>query len=386
MVEEIVYSLWKHRVVKGDTMFSTDNRVMIKNIKQCKPIMCVQSASQKIVPKEKDFILANKRSFGNLVGTITNYATSMYSVIVNFKEGTPEWNELHYRILCMQDFQQNSIDMAKGIEYRPVPKEWYDWKINVIQPTDDEETIQRKLFNQSILANKKPYFMVYNYAKLKSEHMEYKRANDTVSQVMFKMSTDQLRDKEDKTQKELETYNIFAQQAPTNISPSLVNKIAWKIEKHFAQKSLFTMEQFDTSKLKNPNVKYSKQMYNKVEALREEYNKQVSSLLANIKANKAFSKITYDEMKPILKDEFVAKVYEVCGSEEIACNVLVDICYKDNKSKQFLWDCCAEQLIKNIIANGYDTLHYPTKSEIGDIEYKGQKFEMREVDANEINW
>ena len=367
-------------------MFTTNNRVMIKNIKPSKPIMCVQSASKKIIPKEKDFILANKRSFGNLVGTITNYATSMYSVIVNFEEGSPEWNELHYRILCMQDFQQNSIDMAKGIEYRPVPKEWYDWKINVIQPTDDEETIQRKLFNQSILANKKPYFMVYNYAKLKSEHMEYKRANDTVSQVMFKMSTDQLRDKENKTQKELETYNIFAQQAPTNISPSLVNKIAWKIEKHFAQKSLFTMEQFDTSKLKNPNVKYSKQMYNKVEALREEYNKQVSSLLANIKANKIFSKITYDEMKPILKDEFVAKVYEICGSEEIACNVLVDICYKDNKSKQFLWDCCAEQLIKNMIANGYNILHFPTKSEDGDIEYKGQKFEMREVDANEINW
>ena len=367
-------------------MFTTNNRVMIKNIKPSKPIMCVQSASKKIIPKEKDFILANKRSFGNLVGTITNYATSMYSVIVNFEEGSPEWNELHYRILCMQDFQQNSIDMAKGIEYRPVPKEWYDWKINVIQPTDDEETIQRKLFNQSILANKKPYFMVYNYAKLKSEHMEYKRANDTVSQVMFKMSTDQLRDKENKTQKELETYNIFAQQAPTNISPSLVNKIAWKIEKHFAQKSLFTMEQFDTSKLKNPNVKYSKQMYNKVEALREEYNKQVSSLLANIKANKIFSKITYDEMKPILKDEFVAKVYEICGSEEIACNVLVDICYKDNKSKQFLWDCCAEQLIKNMITNGYNTLHYPTKCEDGDIEYKGQKFEMREVDANEINW
>jgi hypothetical protein len=90
-------------------MFSTNNKVLLKNIKQCKPILCVQSASQKIIPKEKDFILANKRSFGNLVGTITNYATSMYSVIVNFKEGTPEWNELHYRILCMQDFQQNSI-------------------------------------------------------------------------------------------------------------------------------------------------------------------------------------------------------------------------------------------------------------------------------------
>ena len=93
----------------GDTFFTTDNPVILRNVYPTKAIMCVQSASQKIIPKEKDFILANKRSFGNLVGTITNYATSMYSVIVNFKEGTPEWNELHYRILCMQDFQQNSI-------------------------------------------------------------------------------------------------------------------------------------------------------------------------------------------------------------------------------------------------------------------------------------
>jgi hypothetical protein len=93
----------------GDTFFTTDNPVIIRNVHPTKPIMCVQSASKKIIPKEKDFILANKRSFGNLVGTITNYATSMYSVIVNFEEGSPEWNELHYRILCMQDFQQNSI-------------------------------------------------------------------------------------------------------------------------------------------------------------------------------------------------------------------------------------------------------------------------------------
>ena len=276
--------------------------------------------------------------------------------------------------------------MAKGIEYRPVPKEWYDWKTNVINDNDDEETVQRKLFNQSILANKKPYFMVYNYSKLKSEHVEYKRANDTVSQVMFKMSTDELRDKENKTQKELETYNIFAQQAPTNISPSLVNKIAWKIEKHFAQKSLFTMEQFDTNKLKNPNVKYTRKMFKEVSEIREEYGKEYEKRIREATKQKNADIDLLENLKLSLTEEFVAKVYEVCGSEDIACNVLVDICYKDNKSKQLLWDCCAEQLIKNMIANGYDTLHYPTKCEDGDIEYKGQKFEMREVDANEVSW
>ena len=96
----------------GDTFFTTDNPVILRNVHFEKPIMCIQSASSKIVPKEKDFVIANKRSFGNMVGTITNYATSMYTVIINFEEGTPEWNELHYRITCMQDFHQNSIDLA----------------------------------------------------------------------------------------------------------------------------------------------------------------------------------------------------------------------------------------------------------------------------------
>ena len=276
--------------------------------------------------------------------------------------------------------------MAKGIEYRPVPKEWYDWKTNVILPTDDEETIQRKQFNQSILANKKPYFMTYNYAKLKSEHTDYKRANDTVCRVLFKMDTDQLREKEDKTQKEADNYKIFAQQAPTNISPSLVNKIAWKIEKHFAQKSLFHMEQFDTSKLKNPNVKYSKQMYNKVVKIREEYGETVKKMISSTTKQKGVDVEAQNVVKEQLKQNFVDAVYEVCGSEEIACNILVDICYKDNKAKQLLWDCCAEQLIKNLIANGYNTLHVPTKDENGEFEYKSMKFTMREVDANEANW
>ena len=128
----------------GDTFFTTDNPVILRNVHFEKPIMCIQSASSKIIPKEKDFVVANKRSFGNMVGTITNYATSMYTVIVNFEEGTPEWEELRYRITCMQDFQQNSIDLAKGIEYRPVPKEWYDWKVNKIDPEDSEEVVKEK--------------------------------------------------------------------------------------------------------------------------------------------------------------------------------------------------------------------------------------------------
>ena len=369
----------------GDTFFTTDNPVILRNVYPTKAIMCVQSASTKCVPTEKDFVKANKRSFGNLVGTITNYATSMYTVIVNFDKDSEEYKELEYRIACMQDFQQNSIDMAKGIEYRPVPKEWYDWKVNKILPEDDEETIKTKEFNQRILANKKPYFMIYNYDKLKRDYNQYARPNEVVCNVKFNMDLDELRDKKDKTQKEQEGYNIFALQCPVNVSPSVINKIAWHIEKHFAQKDLFKIEEFDISKFKDPNVEYSQRMYNKVAELREEYSE---TLLRLTKLN--LRKYMDEESKAIvtttLRNNLVQSIIEVCGDMVVATNVLVDLCYSNSKSKELLWELCSEQLIKNLINNGYDTIRFPIQDKEGDIEFKGMKFKMEEVDANGINW
>ena len=369
----------------GDTFFTTDNPVILRNVHFEKPIMCIQSASSKIVPKEKDFVIANKRSFGNMVGTITNYATSMYTVIINFEEGTPEWNELHYRITCMQDFQQNSIDLAKGIEYRPVPKEWYDYKINKIREDDDEETIKIKEFNQRILANKKPYFMIYNYDKLKAEYGKYYRANNEVCKIKFNMTVEELRDKQDKTEEEQKAYEAFALGCPVNVSPSVINRIAWHIEKHFADKSLFKIESFDKEKLKTPNINYSTTLYNKVKILREEYSKMMD-VLAKASKESFMDGDSFDTASKMLQEDLIYDILVECKTIQVATNVLVDICYADNKSKDLLWELCAEQMIKNLIANGYDKLHFPIKDEDGDITFKGIKFRMEEVDANGINW
>lgn len=369
----------------GDTFFTTDNPVILRNVHFEKPIMCIQSASSKIIPKEKDFVVANKRSFGNMVGTITNYATSMYTVIVNFEEGTPEWEELRYRITCMQDFQQNSIDLAKGIEYRPVPKEWYDWKVNKINPEDDEEVVKEKEFNQRILANKKPYFMIYNYDKLKKEYMDYYKANNTVCRIKLGMSIEELRDKPNKTEAEQEAYDTFALQCPVNVSPSVINRIAWHIEKHFQDEDLFSIEEYDVEKLKAPHVKYSTTLYNKIKALKDEYDNDLQVVIKNTMRG-----YLDDESKAtintLLRETFKSRIEEECGNLELGCNVMVDICYSDNKAKTLLWDMFGDQIIRNMISNGYDKLHFPMKDDDGDITFKGMKFTMCEVDANGINW
>ena len=82
----------------GDTIMTTNNKYVLKGIKKTLPICCLQGSSTKIVPTEKDFIKANKASFGSAIGTITNYATSMYNVISNFEQGSKEYDELLYRL------------------------------------------------------------------------------------------------------------------------------------------------------------------------------------------------------------------------------------------------------------------------------------------------
>ena len=87
-----------------------------------------------------------------------------------------------------------------------------------------------------------------------------------------------------------------------------------------------------------------------------------------------------------LRNDLVQSIIEVCGTIEVATNIMVDLCYSNNKSKELLWEVCSEQLIKNLINNGYNKIHFPIKAEDGDLEFKGDRFKMEEVDANGINW
>ena len=95
---------------------------------------------------------------------------------------------------------------------------------------------------------------------------------------------------------------------------------------------------------------------------------------------------SFDMASKMLQEDLIYDILVECKTIQVATNVLVDICYADNKSKDLLWELCAEQMIKNLIANGYDKLRFPIKDEDGDIIFKGIKFRMEEVDANGINW
>ena len=278
----------------------------------------------------------------------------------------------------MQDYQQAEIDKAKGCLARPVLKEWYDFKANKILPEDDEETIKEKEFNLSILASKKPYFFIYNYKKLRTEYNEYYKANNQVCKVKYKCEIHELYKKEVKTQREKEFIVNFEFGCPVNYSPCLCNKIAWIIEDHFRNvKFDYKLEDFDCDILKNPDIKYSNVVYNKIKEIKEMYAEVTrASVIASKKLD------TYEVNQAIAQRtrEYKDMCLSVCSNEDMLCNILVDMCYKkSDKTKQFVWMMCSDVMIENILKKHNYKIMYPTQSEDGDITYKGLTFKMEEL-------
>lgn len=107
--DEMVYSLWRHRVSRkdGDIVFVTDNHILVDNIRPALTLVCAQKSAQKKIVTEDDLIQANIAGFGNEVGKVTNRVTSMYDVQAQFEPGSIEYETLSYRIRCGQLYQQN---------------------------------------------------------------------------------------------------------------------------------------------------------------------------------------------------------------------------------------------------------------------------------------
>ena len=118
MVEEIVYSLWKHRVVKGDTAFTTDNPYIIKGAqREALPVVCLQKSAAKVHCTEQHFIDADKILLkGDIenVGVVTNRATAIESYKSNFEFGSKEWLELDYRVRACIAISQSSINLESN--------------------------------------------------------------------------------------------------------------------------------------------------------------------------------------------------------------------------------------------------------------------------------
>lgn len=254
-----------------------------------------------------------------------------------------------------------------------MPKTWYVKSANRIKEDDSDEIIAKKEFYNRICSNKKPYFFMYNYTNLKTEYKNYESEADFVTTVKFGKHINELLNSEDLTQEEAEYIKFFYKYAPLDCSPGTINRICWQLERIFDNQDEIKDNLFDYSILKS-GIQYSKQNYNQVKCIYEEYKKTTKRIAQELNEGEEFSTCMQNAI-----DAFKEQCEALCIPNKELCDIVLDICYLSNNSKQFAWDICGDIIVENLLEKNNNELFFPIKDESGDIEFRGDKFLMKRV-------
>lgn len=368
----------KTGVYSGDLLFTTDSKPLLKNQKNLPALNCIQYKASKKVVTEADVIKANKNGFGSKIGSITNRITAITSLMANYEPGSVEYETLRYRTQCGQALQQEEIDKAKGILPNPMPKNWYIFKENIIKNDDSDEIIEQKMLNQRLCAAKKPYFFGYNYPTLKQEYDAYVRdTNEHIESIIGKNIRDLLKNDGNLPENEQKILEFYKNHLPLDISPSTMNRICWAIEDEFDGVDIFENIDFDYSIYKS-GIDYSEEDYelirlkcNAFKQKKRDINKKRFS-----EDNDEEENVT-DQIAKLIVD-LEESCASICPNEQVLCEILLDICYKDGADVSIVWNLCGDVIVDKLIKKS-GVYNYPAKNINGDFSYGGTKFSMKSV-------
>ena len=355
----------------GDLMMLTDNKVIVKNMVQSPAILCEQKTATSCVPTEQDVIQSNINSFGNEIGRITNYVTSMYEVASRYPEDSEEYKTLQYRIKCGQLIQQDAIDAAKGIIAKPMPVEWHDSHAVGRMEDGGAKDLYRR-----IVADRKPYFMKYIYPTLSKQYSDYTRKVANNAYRNFGMTINEMLalDESELTDEQINFLTYYEKLMPVGNGDCIMNKICHRFEEEFDHLS-FTKEnemKFDYSN-GLPDSQYSQYQKDMISRLFKEYTDRLSRYVktATLQGESVDARVS---AMTNLKYEFLSECRMACPNSEMLFNIIIDITSKKNGTKKFMWDMCGDTIIANLLERHNNRYEYPEMDENGDIEYAGYKF------------
>lgn len=267
-----------------------------------------------------------------------------------------------------------------------MPKSWYISSENITKIDDSEEVRAQKMLNQRLCANKKPYFFGYNYTTLKQEYDAYVRDTDEhIQSITGKNIKDLLKNDGNLTENEQKILNYYKKRLPLDVSPSTMNRICWAIEDVFDGVDLFENVSFDYSIYKS-GISYSQEEYELVKRKCELYKQQKREI-----NKKKF--VDRDETSEDIADQIARltvdleeSCFAICQNEQVLCEILLDVCYKDGIDVGIVWHLCGDVIVDKLVSKS-GAYKYPEQDVNGDFDFGGVKFSMNTVisggDAND---
>lgn len=240
-----------------------------------------------------------------------------------------------------------------------------------------------KKFYLSIVADKKSYFQQYIYSSLRKDYMSYVANTKRKALRLFRKDVDELMatPEEERTPEEREFLFNYELYNPVVDGTDTINRICHRIEKEFAGYITRQKEEleFDHNILKS-GTPYSDRQYKAIRKLYMEYRGRVEEY-SKAARKKRVDSYDMNERTALMKEDFKRRCEEQCPGAEMLCDIIVDIAYEREGTRQFAWDIVGDQIIKNLLAHNDGKINIPVlDDENGDVEFRGHKYRMETVD------
>lgn len=85
-----------------------------------------------------------------------------------------------------------------------------------------------------------------------------------------------------------------------------------------------------------------------ISSLYETYAREVQQFKSR-SANTYIREEDAARTREFLLDQFRRESAALCPNEAELCDILIDLCYCDNRSKQFVWDLCGHVILRNLL-------------------------------------
>ncbi len=374
----IVLNIWGNDCMRfadadfdGDIVMTTNNPYFIKGVKDgMLPITYEKSTAPKQVISYDSVTKADLSSFDTKIGVITNYSTSLYSL--EAKHSGEKLRQIQMRLKILRREQGNQIDKAKGVEITGFPKHWISW--SKINPSDSMEVKLSKDFNNDIIIEKKPYFMIYVYPTLKKELSKWTNDMETYCKKVWGLTLDgifSLEEKSEEQEKFIKTYNKFI---PVDMTPCVMNKLS----------KLMESTRIDLTKWKNQKDNVDWILADPTKEIVPWKMERVLKAYRDYQNNKrTYNKHRYDyffdgadpvEVMGEFKEEVMDEILEVCRVDEY-----VNYCLGVS-NKSFVWEVGGEALLKNVYNNRQQKVWIPIEDPNGESVYLNKRYTKMEVE------
>lgn len=253
---------------------------------------------------------------------------------------------------------------------------WYD-RHAVAKIEDDE----KRDFYRTIIADKKPMFMIYIYPTLANEYKTYLTSTNKNSLREFGVTVEELKEKryDELTPRQIEFLRYYDKMMPVGLNDCVMNRICRIFEREFddfIKNKSGTNAEFDPEILKS-GISYTDKDYKVVRNLHNDYLNR----LKNYKTRACYERVDGDEFNEQLdriKAEFEEECDKVCPCRRTLTDILIDICYSNASTKRYIWSSCGNIVVDNLLKNNDNTLRFPELCAEGEFEYGGKRFTIKE--------